>query len=195
MFKASNIWFKPERSMSRVLLVLAVTPALGLLPVQRRLTRRCAPLRAADGNSDDYWVEYRDGQECIVSDMGASCMERANLPDKSPGFVAFTPWEDFRKPYEPRAAAAAPEVPPVPSPPSLIPSPTASEPPKTPAEARARARVQAISREESPLPIHAPAARDVAAPAARKRMALRASGSTKMDTGFPKFPGNNRPRF
>ena len=181
-------WFKPERSMSRVLLVLAVTPALGLLPVQRRLTRRCAPLRAADGNSDDSWVEYRDGQECIVSDMGASCMERANVPDKSPGFVAFTPWEDFRKPYEPRAAAAAPEVPPVPSPPSLIPSPTASEPPKTPAEAR-RARARAVARETSPLPIHASAPRDAAAPAARKRMALRAAPD------FSKFSGNNGLRF
>ena len=175
------------------LILLALPSALGLLPVQQRSTRRCAPLRAADGNADDFWVEYRDGEECVVSDMGASCMERAALPDKSPGFVPFTPWEDFRKPYQPRAAAAAPEVPPVPSPPSLIPSPTASEPPKTPAEARARARMRAVAHEVA-LPIRPAAPRDVAAPAARKRMALRAA-RMNMDSGFPKFTGNNGPRF
>ena len=172
------------------LILLALPSALGLLPVQQRSTRRCAPLRAADGNADDFWVEYRDGEECVVSDMGASCMERAALPDKSPGFVPFTPWEDFRKPYQPRAAAAAPEVPPVPSPPSLIPS---SEPPKTPAEARARARMRAVAHEVA-LPIRPAAPRDVAAPAARKRMALRAA-RMNMDSGFPKFTGNNGPRF
>ena len=185
------------------LLLLALPSALGLLPVQQRLTRRCAPLRAADGNPDDFWVEYRDGEECVVSDMGASCMERAALPDKSPGFVPFTPWEDSRKPYQPRAAAAAPEVPapapsPVPPTPSPVPpaplQPTASsEPPKTPAEARARARMRAVAH-EVPLPIRPAAPRDVAAPAARKRMALRAA-RMNMDTGFPKFTGNNGPRI
>ena len=185
------------------LILLALPSALGLLPVQQRSTRRCAPLRAADGNADDFWVEYRDGEECVVSDMGASCMERAALPDKSPGFVPFTPWEDFRKPYQPRAAAAAPEVPAAPSPvpptPSTpspvppVPLPTASEPPKTPAEARARARMRAVAHEVA-LPIRPAAPRDVAAPAARKRMALRAA-RMNMDTGFPKFTGNNGPRF
>jgi hypothetical protein len=118
-------------------LLCLVAPAMGLynlavLPSRSALlipcaTARCAPPLAL-GNGDEAWVDItEDGEECVLSDAGATCLEadvagpirfdeldldrRARGPAtederrrRSPGMIhdfGVSSTEDFKRPYVP----------------------------------------------------------------------------------------------